>query len=369
MTRRDVKPPRPPRAGDGGARRTTRRDVLRGSIAAGAALATGVGCGASDDEGKTAGGPAPIERIPLGQVTLVRAETPEAAVARALELTGALSFIEPGQRVVVKPNFTGPVAPPDTTHPEVLAEIVRQCLAKGASEVIVAERAFAGSNTEYLLGWPLYQSATKSLRDYVEEAGGRALALDDEPWVEFELPGDVDFDRPIRIPRLLAEADHFINAPALKTHEIAVFTMTLKNLFGYVHPDDRQQLVHQHPLSAGDPDRVKRMFAQMNLAFSPTLNVLDALVSRTTKGPVGGDQADTNLILAGRDRVAMDAVGLAILKVVGSEPWIMDKPVWQQVQLAEAVRRGIGVRGPDEVTLAGEGVAELAEIESALRAV
>lgn len=351
----------------GGARVATRRDVLRGSLAAGAALATGLGCGAGDDEGKTAAGPAPIERIPLGQVTLVRAETAESAVARALELTGALSFVKPGQRVVVKPNFTGPVAPPDTTHPEVLAELVRQCLARGAGEVIVAERAFAGSNTEYLLGWPLYQSATKSLRDYVEEAGGRALALDDEPWEEFTLPGDVDFDRPIRIPRLLAEADHLINAPALKTHEIAVFTMTMKNLFGYVHPDDRQQLVHQHPLSAEDPDRVKRMFAQMNLAFSPTLNVLDALVSRTTKGPVGGDQAETKLILAGRDRVAVDAVGLAILKVVGSEPWIMDKPVWDQIQLAEATRLGFGVRGPAEVELVGDGVDELADIERALR--
>jgi uncharacterized protein (DUF362 family) len=94
---------------------------------------------------------------------------------------------------------------------------------------------------------------------------------------------------------------------------------------------------------------------------------MDAIVSRTTEGPVGGKSADTKIVLAGKDRVAIDAVGLAILRVVGTESWIADKSVWKQVQIAEAVRIGLGVKGPDEVKLVSEGVAEIADIEAKLR--
>ena len=82
-----------------------------------------------------------------------------------------------------------------------------------------------------------------------------------------------------------------------------------------------------------------------------------------------GDVVETNMVLFGKDRVAMDAVGLAILKVVGSEPWVEDKPVWDQTQLAEAVKIGIGVSGPDDIVLVGDGVEEIGEIEAKLREV
>ena len=137
-----------------------------------------------------------------------------------------------------------------------------------------------------------------------------------------------------------------------------------------MHPDTRYGEVHNNPKNEGDPDRVKRMFAQMNLAFHPTVNVMDGIVSLTTGGPTPpGKKVNTNLVLLGKDRVAMDAVGLAIFQHYGTESWIADKPVWQQVQLAEAVKVGVGVRGPEEITLVGDGVDELADIEAHLRAV
>jgi uncharacterized protein (DUF362 family) len=202
----------------------------------------------------------------------------------------------------------------------------------------------------------------------VEEAGATFRPLDDEPWDEFTLPGETDFDEPILIPRILTQIDHLINVPALKTHEISVFTMSLKNLFGLVHPDTRDGQVHGDPRNETDLGREKRMFAQMNLAFDPVLNVMDGIVSRTTGGPMPpGDEADTDVVLLSKDRVAIDAVGLAILRHCGTETWIEDRPVWNQVQLDEAIRRGIGVSGPDEITLVAEGVREIAEIEARLR--
>ena len=206
------------------------------------------------------------------------------------------------------------------------------------------------------------------MRECIEEAGATFRPLDDEPWDDFTLPGETDFDEPILIPRILREIDHLINVPALKTHNISVFTMSLKNFFGLIHPMTRDGQVHGDPRNADDPDREKRMFAQMNLAFDPILNVMDGMVSRTTGGPMPpGDEADTDMILLSKDRVALDAVGLAVLRVYGTESRIENKPVWDQVQLAEAARLGVGVSGPDEIELVGEGVDEIDDIEAKLR--
>jgi uncharacterized protein (DUF362 family) len=281
-----------------------------------------------------------------------------------------LTFIRAGQTVLLKPNVTGPIPPPDTTSCEVLAALIGMCRAAGASEVIVAERTFGPLRTAMVFDTARCgpDGEERSLREVIETAGATFRPLDDEPWDEFELPGTTDFERPILIPRILTEVDHFINVPALKTHSGAVFTMAMKNLFGFIHPDTRNGQVHDNPLNDRDPDRGKRMFAQMNLAFHPILNILDGIVARTTGGPMPpGDEAPTNLILLSKDRVALDAVGLAVLRVWGTEFQIESRPVWDQVQLAEAVRRGIGVGGPEEIELVAEGVDELDEIETKLR--
>ncbi len=345
--------------------RPSRREFIQTTAASGTALALGLGCGGSDGEPPTP--PASFADTPRGQVTLVRAPAAE-AVARGLELMGGLTFIEAGQTVVLKPNFTGPLQPPDTTGPDVLAAVIRHCLDAGAGEVVVAERTFGPLNTMDVVEFKLHDNFTRSTLDVIEDAGGRFVALDDEPWAEVSPEGADDYEEPLLVPELLAQVDHVINVPALKTHDIAVFTMTMKNLFGWIHPDTRNDQVHGHPANDGDPDRPLRMFAQMNLAFDPVLQVMDAMISRTTGGPTPpGDTADTGLVLLGKDRVAMDAVGLALLKTVGTEPHIEDRPVWDQLQLAEAARLGFGVTGPDEITLVAEDVAEIAEIEAFLR--
>ena len=49
--------------------------------------------------------------------------------------------------------------------------------------------------------------------------------------------------------------------------------------------------------------------------------------------------------------MAVDAVGLAILKELGSNDAIMGTPVFQQEQMARAVEVGLGVSGPEQIDL------------------
>jgi uncharacterized protein (DUF362 family) len=68
-------------------------------------------------------------------------------------------------------------------------------------------------------------------------------------------------------------------------------------------------------------------------------------------GPMTGRRAQANVLLASADRVAIDAVGVAILKYLGSNDAIMRKKIFEQEQIARAVELGLGVSSPDEIEL------------------
>ncbi|MGD8320922.1 MAG: hypothetical protein PVJ02_10715, partial [Gemmatimonadota bacterium] len=76
-----------------------------------------------------------------------------------------------------------------------------------------------------------------------------------------------------------------------------------------------------------------------------------------------------NVFVAGTDRVAVDAVGLAVLKELGSNDAIMGTPIFAQEQMARAVEVGLGISGPDEIRLVSdsdEGRAYAARLEGIL---
>ncbi len=57
------------------------------------------------------------------------------------------------------------------------------------------------------------------------------------------------------------------------------------------------------------------------------------------------------MVIAGHDRVAVDAVGLAMLKSLGANQAIMGRGIFQQEQIARAVELGLGASGPDAIEI------------------
>ncbi len=88
------------------------------------------------------------------------------------------------------------------------------------------------------------------------------------------------------------------------------------------------------------------MIAEINLAYAPKLIVLDGVECFVDGGPMVGKQATAGVILAGTDRVAVDAAGLAVLREVGANDAVMGTPVFRQEQIVRAVELGLGVGGP-----------------------
>jgi len=93
------------------------------------------------------------------------------------------------------------------------------------------------------------------------------------------------------------------------------------------------------------------MIAEINAPFKPDLIVLDGIDAFVDAGPAVGKQAKGNVFLASTDRVAIDAVGVAVLKSLGSNDQIMGPKIFDQEQIARAAEMGLGAPSPSEIEL------------------
>jgi uncharacterized protein (DUF362 family) len=79
--------------------------------------------------------------------------------------------------------------------------------------------------------------------------------------------------------------------------------------------------------------------------------VLDGVEAFISQGPDRGQRAWGEVVLAGTDRVAIDAVGLALLRHLGCQEVACQGAIFQQEQIARAVELGLGVERPEEIRL------------------
>jgi uncharacterized protein (DUF362 family) len=175
------------------------------------------------------------------------------------------------------------------------------------------------------------------------------------------------------VPDILAQADHIINVPVIKTHGSARFTMSIKNFVGVIHPNDRTDLhnAHRGSNARGERDESKRdyptfakMIAELGLIVTPALNIMDGTKAFVSGGPSRGDLVEPKLIVASRDRIATDVTGLGVLKHYGTEAHIQDVSVWQQPTIIRAIEIGVGVKNLSQIDLKAANVPELEDIRT-----
>jgi len=91
------------------------------------------------------------------------------------------------------------------------------------------------------------------------------------------------------------------------------------------------------------------LIAEINAPFKPDLIVLDGVDAFVDGGPATGKLAKGNVFIASPDRVAIDAVGVAILKSLGSNGQIMKSKIFGQEQIARAAELGLGASSPSDI--------------------
>jgi uncharacterized protein (DUF362 family) len=162
-------------------------------------------------------------------------------------------------------------------------------------------------------------------------------------WVSFPAAG-THWPLGFALPRLVVDSEYTVSTCCLKTHGAGgVFTMSLKLSVGLT-PKTIRRTMHASP-------DMRRMIAELSTGYTPDLIVLDGVAAFTDGGPSRGELKAANVMIAGDDRVAVDAVGLAMLKSLGANQAIMSRKIFEQEQIARAVQLRIGASGPQAIEI------------------
>jgi uncharacterized protein (DUF362 family) len=267
------------------------------------------------------------------EVFLVDSAEREAAVRSLFARTDPARFA--GKTVALKANFNSADPFPASTHPDTLAAMVTVLKEAGAREITVAERSGMGDTRDNLERLGVF--------DLAGRLGFTVVVLDEEPlenWVKIER-GGTHWLRGFYLARVFLEADVVVQTCCLKTHRFGGhFTMSLKNSVGLVAKKvpggvyDYMWELHGSPYQ-------RLMIAEINDFYRVDWVVMDASAGFVSGGPDKGDRVEPGLMLASADRVAIDAVGVAILRKFGASS-LSKKPIFELDQIRRAAELGIG---------------------------
>ncbi len=302
-----------------------RRDFLKQS-AAGAALSV-LGRAASSAAAADA----------TAKVSLVRTEDRAKGIAAAVKL---ISFPSPkGKNVLIKPNFNTADPTPGSTHNDTLRQLVQEMKARGAAHLSIGDSCGPG-NTKAVM-------EQKGIPALAQELGVEVINFEELPadaWVHCDPPGS-HWKGGFDVAKPVVEAEYLVWTPCLKTHQYGgVHSMSLKLAVGVTHKKVRMGM-------HGDATNIRRMIAEIHTAFTPHLIVMDGVDIFVDGGPMTGKLVRAGVVVAGTDRIAVDAVGLAVLKNHGANDAIMSKKIFEQEQIARAVEIGLGIKTPGQIEI------------------
>ena len=247
-----------------------------------------------------------------------------------------------GKNVLIKPNFNTADPTPGSTHNETLVALVEALWEMGAKSISLGERSYPKTRTvmEQKGILPSMDEMKVKVVDFDE--------LNDNDWVKFK-PKGTHWSDGFRIARPILDAECLVSTCCLKTHQFGgIFTMSLKLHVGVV-PTFRNGYDYMGELHTSPHQR--KMIAEINEPFKPDLVVLDGIDAFVDGGPAEGKRAKGKVFLTSQDRVAIDAVGVAILKLLGSNTSIMKRKIFEQEQIARAIELGLGASSPREIEL------------------
>lgn len=276
------------------------------------------------------------------RVSIVRCATydlsaVEGAIRRALEPFGGMSaFVQPGQRVLLKPNLLRAMAPEKaaTTHPVIVATVARLVSEVGGQPIIVES-----PGGPYMARWisAVYKATGMT---WASEVSGVSLN-EDLRSVSVPHPEGVLLHR-LDVVQPLTEADVVINLPKFKTHNLVGLTLAVKNLFGLI-PGTTKMGYHAKLQDRG-------LFCEGLLDIytyvKPALHIMDAILGMEGEGPSGGNPRQMGLLLASPDGLAMDSVCAAL---VGLEPTAV-------LTTRRAVARGLTSGRIEDIEIVGEAL-------------
>jgi len=271
------------------------------------------------------------------KISLVKTSDRESGIKKVIELLS----IDPvkGKDVLLKPNFNTADPFPGSTHNDTLTYLILHLKKMGAKSITIGERSGPPDTHSVLNEKGIYNLCNKlnvGLINFEE--------LPSDGWIKIK-PEKSHWRDGFDVAKPVLDSKCIVTTCCLKTHGYGgVFTMSLKLSVGITHKRNMREL-HTSFLS------MRKMIAEINQVYTPSLIILDGIEAFLDGGPMKGTKKRASVILAGTDRVAIDTLGLSILKELGSNKDIMRRKIFEQEQISRAVELGLGITSPEEIEI------------------
>jgi uncharacterized protein (DUF362 family) len=239
----------------------------------------------------------------LPPVVLANNVDPIAALNSALDAIGGIKrFIQPGERVTIKPNVGWDRTPEQAadTNPLLVGEMARLCLEAGAAKVIVTDIPCNEARRCFL---------RSGIRNAAEKAGAEVILAQPDDFLMTNVGGELLTTWPVL--KHFIHTDRLINMPIVKHHSLSSCTVAMKNLYGMI--GGRRNQLHQ---------QIDQSIVDLAAFGRPTLTVIDATRVLLRGGPTGGsldDVAIENSVICATDQVAADSRACEFLGLRGEQ--------------------------------------------------
>jgi uncharacterized protein (DUF362 family) len=247
------------------------------------------------------------------------------SLADALQLLGGIDkAIQPGDRVLLKPNFNCSFALPLSTDLAFLAAAI-ELLQDAGAKVVVGELSGRAD-------WPT-DKVIRNLKvmPVLQRYGVPFINFEYDQWIPMEVPGK--YWKSFRVPRTIYEADKRVYIANMRCHSAGRYSASMKLGVGWIDLEDRDFL-HE------DTHTVENKISELHLGWLPNLVLVDGRRS-TVSWHGRGEYVYPNVVLASGDMVAVDSVAVRMLQTY-PEKNRLDIPVEEMGQIHTALEHGLG---------------------------
>ncbi|MCK5563499.1 DUF362 domain-containing protein [Candidatus Bathyarchaeota archaeon] len=263
--------------------------------------------------------------IYVTMVAIVKGTKPVDVTVKALRMIDVDEVLSEEKPILVKPNYIDASHPSTgiTTDSRVIEGVVKFLKNRGVKNIVI------GEGSGYADTFKAFEVAG------VDEVAKRwnvgLVDLNEDEFVKVDSLRSLVFKR-MKIAKTALEST-IISVPKLKLHRMTDVTLSIKNMMGVINPKGSMHT------------RLNKNIVDLASVVKPSIAVVDGIVAGEGH-ETSGNPVEMNLVIAGTDPIAVDAVGAAVMSITPKNV--------KHLRLAE--KKGLGTCDLEQIEIIGESI-------------